>query len=179
MNSPVFLLDTNILVQAHRQYYPFDLSPAFWDALIREHGKGRIFSISIVKHEICRSHPKQGEDDKEPDVPDLLEQWVRTAVPDSFFLEPDDAAITKYRTVMQWVVSQTRYSEAEQARFASGADGWLIAYASVHGMIVVTHEKPEPTGSKVKIPDVCRQFDVSYANTFEMLRRLKVRFVLQ
>ena len=171
MSNAIFLIDANIMIQAHRLYYPFDFSSAFWDALIREHKKRRIFSISHVKREICRS--------SEPEKADLLEQWVRDVLPDSFFLEPDDAVILQYKAIMQWSNSQLRYGSGAQAHFASGADGWLIAYAAVHDMVVVTHEKPEPNSARIKIPDVCLKFNVTYVNTFEMLRQLDVRFVLQ
>ena len=53
------------------------------------------------------------------------------------------------------------------------SDPWLIAYASVHRGVVVTHEVlAGPKTTKVKIPDICEHFDVSYVNVFEMMRQL-------
>ena len=67
----------------------------------------------------------------------------------------------------------------QQADFASVADGWLVAYASVHSAVVVTHEADRPHARKrVHIPNVCQQFNVPYLNTFDMLRQLGVRFEL-
>ena len=48
-----YLLDTNILVEAHKRYYGFDLCPGFWEAVVRQHHSSRIFSIDRVKKEIA------------------------------------------------------------------------------------------------------------------------------
>ncbi|MDE2795692.1 MAG: DUF4411 family protein [Gemmatimonadota bacterium] len=61
--------------------------------------------------------------------------------------------------------------------FATGADGWLVAYARVHGATVVTNEQSAPESRKeIKLPDVCDRFGVLRANTFAMLRALHVQF---
>jgi hypothetical protein len=78
---------------------------------------------------------------------------------------------------MSWVQAQNRFSDAAKAEFASGADGWLVAYAKVKGRIVVTHELPNNDARrKVPIPNVCVAFGVNYRDTFAMLRELGVRF---
>lgn len=65
-------------------------------------------------------------------------------------------------------------------RFASGADGWLVAFAAVHGSIVVTNEQSAPASRQsIKLPDVCSQFGVAYVDTFRMLQRLAVKFVFE
>ena len=56
-------------------------------------------------------------------------------------------------------------------------DGWLVAYARVHGATVVTNEQSAPESKReIKLPDVCDQFGVQHENTFAMLRALKVCF---
>jgi len=47
--SPVYVLDTNVFVQAHRRHYAFDICPGFWDCLIHHHQTGRIVSIDRVR----------------------------------------------------------------------------------------------------------------------------------
>jgi hypothetical protein len=43
--------------------------------------------------------------------------------------------------------------------------------------IVVTQEVLDPGArSRVKIPNVCQAFGIPFIDTFEMLRRLRVRF---
>jgi len=48
-------------------------------------------------------------------------------------------------------------------------------------MIVVTQEKLiiDSNTKKIKIPNLCQQYDVEYVNLFEMLKQLEVRFVLE
>jgi len=78
---------------------------------------------------------------------------------------------------MGWVYAQDQFLDAAKADFADGADGWLVAYTSSKGYVVVTHEVLNPDIKiKVPIPNVCDAFGVSYVNTFEMLRQLGVRF---
>ena len=41
-----------------------------------------------------------------------------------------------------------RYFAHAKAKFATGADGWLVAYARVHGATVVTNEQSAPESRK-------------------------------
>lgn len=44
-------------------------------------------------------------------------------------------------------------------------------------MIVVTHEVYAPNiEKKVKIPNLCHEYDIETANTFEMLSQLGIKF---
>lgn len=80
---------------------------------------------------------------------------------------------------MDWVQSGQRFPPAAISKFAGVADGWLVAYAQAHGAVIVTHEKYQQNAqSRILIPNVCRQFNVPYLNTYGMLRQLGVRFVL-
>ncbi|WP_007509258.1 MULTISPECIES: DUF4411 family protein [Pseudofrankia] len=47
------------------------------------------------------------------------------------------------------------------------------------GYSVVTNEQPEPVSKKrIKIPDACNAVGVRWMNSFQMIKREKVRFVL-
>jgi hypothetical protein len=157
----LFLLDANVYIEARNRYYPFDICPGFWEAL----ALNRLRSIDRVKDEL--------EDDE-------LNEWARNKMPAECFAKTGDPdVIAAFSQVMQWVQLQ-HYTDGAKAAFASVADGWLIAYAMVHGRVLVTHEQPAPNSkTKIKIPDICRKFGVQYVDTFEMLRALPVRFVLE
>ena len=74
--------------------------------------------------------------------------------------------------------SQPQFTDAARTEFASVADGWVIAYAAVNGLVVVTHEQFAPEAKrKVPMPNVCVEFDVEYVDTFSMLRELGETFV--
>ena len=69
-----------------------------------------------------------------------------------------------------------QYKDEAKAEFATGADGWLIAYASVSRLVLVTHEEESADAKKrVPIPNICRVFNVECVNTFEMLKALNVK----
>lgn len=172
-----YLLDANVFIQAHQQYYGFDICPGFWDALCHQHRTGRIFSIDWVKKELVR--PKSQAQEEEDAVEDILREWIRKNLPSSFFKGTRDKNTLKaYKDIMTWVQDGARFTPAEKAKFAQGADGWLIAYAKASDMLVVTHEaEVPPESSRVKIPNVCRAFHVEYCDTFNMLRDLDEQFV--
>ena len=84
--------------------------------------------------------------------------------------------VDRYGEIIRWVNSRD-YRDYAKDIFNRGADPWLIAFASVHQLTVVTLEKSEPQSRKdVKIPDVCIGFGVTCIDTFEMLRSLGVHF---
>jgi len=161
-----YLLDANILIEAHKRYYGFDLCPGFWEAVVRQHRANRIFSIDRVKKEIA--HGK-----------DELTEWTRLEAPDTLFRKTDNAAVVgQFGRMVAWVQGESQYKPEAKAEFATVADGWLIACAKTEGLIVVSEEVyNRDVKKRVPIPNVCRQFDVEYVNTFDMLRELKIQFV--
>jgi hypothetical protein len=163
-----YALDANIFIEAKRRYYAFDLCPGFWDSLLWHQGQGRISSIDRVKAEIDK-----GADD--------LAKWVKDYMPAVCFASTDNKDISKYfGETMQWVQAQAQYLPAAKAEYAASPDGWLIAYAKVHNLALVTHEVHKPDiRNKVPIPNVCAAVGVEYINTFDMLRDLQISFTWQ
>lgn len=165
--APVYLVDSDVLITAKNLYYAFDICPGFWKSLIHHHRRGRVFSIDRVRSELLAG--RRTED---------LVRWVKDELPEAFFLEVESDAVTEvYTEIMLWVQQHDRYFDYAKAKFATGADGWLVAYARVHGVAVVTNEQSAPESRKeVKLPDVCDQFGVRRETTFSTLRSLGVRF---
>ena len=162
-----YILDADVFITAKNRYYAFDLCPGFWASVIHHHEAGRTYSIDRVRSELLVG--RKTED---------LVQWVINDLPGSFFLSVDEEAVAAaYTDVMLWVQQSPQYFDHAKAKFASGADGWLVAYASVHGAVVVTNEERRPEAKReIKLPDVCAQFNVPYWDTFRMLRDLAVQF---
>jgi hypothetical protein len=161
---PVFLLDSSVLIAAHRSYYAFDICPGFWKSVKAGYQAGRIFSTQRVRAEIV------GNDD-------ALARWVRDELHPGFFISDSTSAVSSsYGPMMAWVVAKG-FLPAAQAKFASDADGWLVATAKHNGYCLVTHETPKPEAKAiVPIPNVCEEFGVPYCNSFDMLRELGCRF---
>lgn len=163
----IYLVDSDVFITAKNLYYAFDLCPVFWKSVVHHHEQGRVFSVDRVRSELLAG--RKTED---------LVQWVRNEVPEALFVGVDTAEVTAaYTDIMVWVQRHPGYYDYAKAKFATGADGWLVAYARVHGATVVTNEQSAPESKKeIKLPDVCTRFGVEYDNTFSMLRALGVRF---
>lgn len=101
-------------------------------------------------------------------------------IPVAFFHDSNSEAVSSaYAEVMLWVQRNPQYFDRAKAKFATEADGWLVAYSMVNGTMVVTNEQPRPDSrNRVLLPDVCDQFAVKHEDTFFMLRELAVRFDL-
>lgn len=145
-SESVYVLDSDVFIDAKNLYYSFDLCPGFWESILHHYSLGDLVSIDRVRSELLQGHKTE----------DLV-VWVKNEVPDGFFKSVDEDAIaTRYQQIMLWAQRSTQYFDAAKAKFASGADGWLVAYASVKGATVVTNEQPAPSAkTNIKLPDVC------------------------
>lgn len=159
-----YIVDSNFFIQAHRAYYPIDVMTSFWDKIKVLANQGLIKSIDKVKDEIYGNSSHQ----------DALKIWCIDNLPNDFFINTN-SVILEYAQIAQWASSNTQYNQNAKEEFlAAGlADPWLVAYAMNQGCKIVTYEKSQPNSKKrIKIPEVCNQFNVSYVDTIEMLRQL-------
>lgn len=158
-----YLLDANVLIQAHRRHYGFDFCPGFWTWVVQQHAAGTVLSVSMVGRELAAGN-------------DVLAEWA-TERGEGFFLEPDAQTLASMAIVSQWVLAQG-YQPAAINTFLQAADYYLVAMAHAHGHVLVTHELPADTPRNVKIPNACVGMNVRYMNPFEMLRVERARFML-
>jgi hypothetical protein len=163
---PLFLLDSNVFIEAANRYYAFDIAPAFWQQLLHHAHNGRLLSIDRVKNELARQQ-------------DDLSQWANGQFHSYFASTADQEIMRAYADTIQWAYSQAQFTPAAKEEFAQAdnADAWLVAYAKAKGCVVVTHEQYDPNiRRRIPIPNVCRAFGVPYVDTFTMLRQLEVSF---
>lgn len=165
----VFILDTNVFIEAYRKNYPFDVFPGFWLTLKELADNGRIISIDKVKQEIVIQK-------------DELSEWIKTVMTVKFFKSTNtEAIIFPLKQLAEWAnKNENNYTSNAVNDFlqSTRADMWLIAYAlSIGGTgTIVTQETSAPEQkSKIKIPDVCKQFGIEYSDTIGMLRRLRAK----
>lgn len=165
--KPIYIVDSDVFITAKNRYYAFDICPGFWDSVIHEHETGRLRSIDSVRRELLNGRPDEA-----------LVLWVKNTLPSDFFLDTSEPEVARaFGEVMLWVTRSPQYFDSAKAAFATKADGWLVAYAAVHGLTVATNELANPDSRKeVKLGDACNQFGVSYEDTFAMLKALKVRY---
>ena len=62
----------------------------------------------------------------------------------------------------------------KEGKDRSMADAWVIAHAMAEGAVVVTKEGFAPR--KVKIPDVCKAYDVPCIDDIEFVRQIGLKF---
>jgi hypothetical protein len=161
-----FLLDSNFFIEAHRNSYPFDVFPSFWNKVKELAHEGRIISIDKVLKEL---HLNKDE----------LSQWCDDNLPADFFKDTT-TVIPSYTLLIKWVYSKSaQYTQPAISEFldADEADAWLIAYAMTHNNQLITHEVSSPNSkNKVKMPDAAIPFNVNCIKTIEMFRILGEQF---
>ena len=160
---PDYILDANVFIQAQNGPYNMEVFPAFWEWIDQQTEAGIIASSTLVFDEI------QGEGP--------LQDWVKSRKKSGLFISPSADAQEKIAEITTYVLQN--YDRALGEFFLSGADPWIIAEAYAQNAKVVTMEKLVPPHSKkVKIPNVCRAFEVEWLNIYQLLSELGARFTL-
>jgi hypothetical protein len=153
----MYLLDSDVFIQAKNLHYGFDIVPAWWDWLEQAHAAGRVFTV-----EACRAEVLAGADE--------LADWMR-GQPANFARAPQAADQPALRRVSQWAVTNPQYRQGAAATFLAAGDYFLVSQALSLGFTVVTHEEPAPLGrSRIKIPDACGAMGVPWMPPWRMLR---------
>jgi hypothetical protein len=163
----IFLVDTNFFIQAHRVNYPLDVVPSFWNKVKNLADSDKIISIDKVKDEIYGN-----EDD--------LKKWCQSNLKGDFWRDTSVVS-NEYSNIASWAVKQkNRYNPNAINEFldSQNADAFLIAYALADRdtRIVVTYEVPNKKKSIIKIPDVCKKYEIRYLNPIAMFRELNESF---
>jgi hypothetical protein len=153
------LLDANVVIRAHEDYYPVDRIPAFWSWLV-DMGSSNVIKI-----------PRLIFDEVMP-PPGPLANWLKqVGVKEALVLgETPDTELVK-RVLNHGYAQDLNDVEIQEI----GKDPFLIA-AALAGFdrCVVTREvsRPSKTRAQRKIPDVCNQFGVQWMTDFALYRAL-------
>jgi hypothetical protein len=160
MESALYLLDANVLIDAGNLYYPMDRVPEFWEWLAHQ-GKQRVVGMPREIFE----EPKAGDDD--------VAKWLKRRAPGSVLLHNEAVRPEHVRRVIRdGYAPDLAAHELDML----GKDPFLIACALVDPVkrCVVSTEvsKPSKKRSDRKVPDVCRQFGIRCINTFQFIKEL-------
>jgi hypothetical protein len=161
----LYLVDANVLITAHNDYYPIDGVPEFWEWIVHQATNDAIKMPIEIYEEI-----KLGGKDTQKD---MLFGWaVQPAIKKCLVLAEDvDQAHVADCTKKGYAADLT---DAEILRI--GRDPFLIAYAmaSPKQRCVVSNEvsSPAKTRQNRKIPDVCSTLGIQCCNIFAMSRAL-------
>lgn len=161
----VYLLDANVLITAHRFYYPIDAVPEFWEWLVHMGNAGQVKMPVETYEEV-----KDGSNDAERD---LLFAWIQDDACRASILFNEDVA----PALVQRVTAHYAPDLTDDELDAIGRDPFLIAHALADpgNRCVVTTEasKRKQQRQNRRIPDVCADVGVQCCDTFTMLRTLR------
>ena len=159
----VYILDANVFIESAKRYHALDIAPGFWNALVYHAENGSVLSIDRVKTELQV-------------VGDAVHNWAEQEFQQWFESSNQSDVIEAYRTILTWAFNQD-FTEDAKREFANKPDSWLIAYSYSKDYTLVTDEKYEPHHkNRIKIPNVCKEFNVRYMDTFQMLRDLNIKW---
>jgi len=158
----LYILDANILITAHNNYYPIDTVPEFWEWLCYQGEKG-ILKIPVEIIEEILEGPKEG---------DLLQIWLKDkSNRDHLELKEDVDGHILEKVVLSGYANDLTDDEFEQI----GRDPFLIAYGlAANSRCVVTVETSAPSKKRhnKKVPDVCAAFNLPCTGPFKLYREL-------
>lgn len=165
----LYLLDTNIFIQAYEATYRIGEFPGVWDWLAEAADQRQIASIVNVREEITK------------DVD--LQDWVDTQLPADFFRPNTDAVREALQEVGDWIERSGLYaSRQRKENFKRKADAYLIAHGLARGNAIVTYEKPDnhktAAARRIKIPDVADALGVECIPLHDLFRALGATFIL-
>lgn len=158
-----YLIDANVFITAHRQFYPFDVVPSFWEQLV-ERASEKILIIKQVQDELLKGR-------------DILTEWYKVECSKFTVLNiPDNGVIEAYSKIINSINENQRYKQTAKDEFASIADSWLCAYGLALNIPIVTLETFQAdTRKKIKIPNVCEEFGIKYINLIQFMREVNIR----
>ena len=97
----MYVLDTNVFIDAANAYYAFDLAPGYWDFLVQLFDSHHAVSIKSVYDEL---------DDASDDDP--LKAWVKQNR--QHFLAPDSRVVSCYQRVSAWAIGNHQQSAVNE-----------------------------------------------------------------
>lgn len=159
----LYLLDANVMIRAHEDYYPIDRIPQFWTwlAALGEAGAAKV-PYEIYGEIAVSTGP--------------LHDWLTDAAISKAILFDQKIDPANLNLVLtQGYASDLNDNEIEEI----GQDPFLIGYAlaDVANFTVVTKEVSAPSKQRAnrRVPDVCKTFGIRSINDFEFYRELNFK----
>lgn len=109
---------------------------------------------------------------------DELAEWAK-AREKGFFIAPAERDLAALGQVTQWIDEHNIYTPAAKQSFLGCSDYFVVSQSLAGGHTVITHEKPENSVKRIKIPNVCVALKIKYMTCWQMLRTEHARFVLE
>ena len=149
-----YVIDTSSLTEM-RRVYPTDIFPSAWKKLTDMAEAGILISAEDVYEELSA-------------FDDEVLKWAKSQ---SQIFYPLDHDVQEQAAK----ILASHPSLIDLKKNKSSADPFIIATAIHNGCTLVTEEKLSNSPVKVKIPDVCKDYDIDCINLVEMFRRESLR----
>ena len=155
----LYLLDANVLIDAHRDYYPLERVPEFWDWLLDRAATQQVKIPLEMYEEILVGK----EDD--------LTRWLKDNRQAVLLDETVETALVAQVTERGYAPDLSE-EEIEHV----GRDPFLIAYAfrqpALRTVVTTEASRPKKQRANRHIPDVCNALGVLHCNTYDLIREL-------
>lgn len=172
----LYLIDANVLIKAHDEYYPIDRIPQFWEWMLKNARNNLIKMPFEMLAEVKAGPPKKDADLDE----DKLLRWLSQGDHEKVLRYSSNADRVLVNKVFDEGYDLPHPSTAELRKI--GKDPLLIAYALARpDTVVVTLEKKQENATdtmkrhKRGIPFVCRKMGIRSIDTFDLIRELDFR----
>jgi hypothetical protein len=156
----LYLIDANVLIQAHEDYYPVDRIPQFWTWLLEMADKNIVKVPRVIFDEVT---PPPGP----------LADWVKQKEVRDLMILGEPIARARVTYILEHGYGP-ELNDVEIEKIAK--DPFLVAAAmAAPDRVVVTREvsKPKRQRANRKVPDICDRFDVPVITDFQLYRILK------
>lgn len=159
----LYLLDSNVLIDADRDFYSLERVPEFWEWLQHHGERGNVKLCIEIYEELTEGRG-------------ALPEWLkRDDVKRALLLEEESDPALVNRVVSEGYAPDLTDIEVMDI----GRDPFLIAHAMANTATrcVVTTEAAAPSKKRQnrRIPDVCKDFDVQSCNGFSFFKALDFR----
>ena len=161
VNSKIYCLDANAIIQAWQKYYSPKFCSDYWTVLNEIGSQGKIFLADEVFQEITKTD-------------DELSNWLKTSkIP---VRKTSGNVITCWKRILD--ADPKHKFLVDDTKQRSLADPWIISHALNENAIVVTKEAKEmnPNTNRIKIPNVCENMRVKWINDFQFIEELNIEF---
>ncbi|EAC7024830.1 DUF4411 family protein [Listeria monocytogenes] len=164
-----YLLDTNIYISFYDRYYKYNFFPSFWSKF------ETIINECIIIPKIVVNEQTQNE---------WFKDWLRNNYTESIY--DHKKYFSEWSNILSSIAENPVYNDGALTSdngwaHEKIADPWIIAIAKIEGLTLVTEERKhphlnpaKPSGS-VKIPDICKDFNVRCITMNEFFEEIKFK----
>jgi hypothetical protein len=158
----LYLLDANVLIRAHEDYYGIDRVPQFWDWLLKVAKAGQVKMPFEIYQEIAISRGP-------------LCSWITVAATKKALVLDEEVD----QDLVEQVLNQgygPNLTDSDLEKI--GQDPFLVAYAlATDDRVVVTKEVSSPSKQRAnrKVPDVCTDLGITWMKDFDLYKALNFK----